>query len=143
VAAILSMSDRRARLAFVLAILGLPSMGVTVPAAVWLGVGSLRQRRLSSGGEPALGLIALVVAGLGVMVINAVVPRLFEAVGAQRTWMGMGLAVALSVAALVFSGSVLRVHPERWGAVLAARAGLIASTAGGAALFGRTLAVIG
>ena len=63
-ATVMPISDRRARLAFILAVLGVPSLGITVPAAIWLGVGAVRGRRLSSGAEPAMGFIALVIAGL-------------------------------------------------------------------------------
>ena len=141
-AAILPLSDRRARLAFVLAVLGLPSMAVTVPAAVWLGVGAVRQERLSSGGEPALGFIALVLAALDVLTINPVVVRIFQIVDPQHAWAGLGTGIALAVGVIAFTASVLRIHPERWGAVFAARAGLIAATAGGAVLFVRILTLI-
>ena len=52
-ATVMPISDRRARLAFILAVLGVPSLGITIPAAIWLGVGAVRGRRLSSGAEPA------------------------------------------------------------------------------------------
>jgi hypothetical protein len=142
-AAILPLSDRRARLAFVLAVLGLPSMGVTVPAAVWLGVGAVRQERLSSGGEPALGFIALVLAALDVLTINPVVVRIFALVEPEHAWAGLGTAIALAVGVIAFTVAILRIHPERWGAVFAARAGLIAATTGGALLFVRILTLIG
>ncbi len=142
-AAITPISDRRARLAFVLAILSLPSMGVTVPAAVWFGVGSVRQRRLSSGGEPALGFIALVLAALAVLTLNPLIPRLFDIVGSAQVWTGIALGLTLAIAVLVSAASALRIHPERWGAVFVARAGLVAAMAGGSALFARSLALIG
>lgn len=142
-AAILPLSDRRARLAFVLAVLGLPSMGVTVPAAVWLGVGAVRQERLSSGGEPALGFLALVLASLDVITINPVVVRIFELIEPQHALVGIGTGIGLAVGVIAFTAATLRIHPERWAAVLAARAGLIAATAGGAVLFVRILALIG
>lgn len=136
------LSDRRARFAFVLAMLGLPSMGVTVPAAVWLGVGAVRQERLASGGEPALGFIALVVAGLDILTIDPVIVRIFDIVGAQQVWTGIASGLALAIGVIAFSASTLRTHPERWGAVLAARTGLVASTIGGAVLFLRILALV-
>lgn len=141
-AAILPISDRRARMAFVLAVLGLPSMGVTVPAAVWLGVAAVRQERLSSGGEPALGFIALVLAVLDVLTINPVVVRLFQLVDPPLAWSGLGIGLALAVGVLAFTAATLRIHPERWAAVFAARAGLIAATTGGAVLFVRILTMI-
>jgi hypothetical protein len=142
VAAIIPLSDRRARFAFVLAVLGLPSMGVTVPAAVWLGVGAVRQERLASGGEPALGFIALVVAALDILTINPVIVRIFDIVGAQQAWTGIASGLALAIGVIVCSASTLRTHPERWGVVLAARTGLIAATIGGAALFLRILTLV-
>jgi hypothetical protein len=136
------ISDRRARLAFILAVLGLPSLGITVPAAIWLGVASIRQRRLSSGGEPALGFLALVIAGLDVMTLNSVILRSYAALGPLRVWTGIGWGLALAAAAAVCTASTLRIHPERWGALLLVRAGLIGAMAGGTALFVQLIAVI-
>jgi hypothetical protein len=143
VTAIVPISDRRARLAFLLAILGLPSMGVTLPAAVWFGVGSVRQRRLSSGGEPALGFLSIVIAGLAMLAIGPATQRLVDVVGPRSAWSGAAAVLALAASVLVLASFALRIHPERWAAVLAARAGLVTATAGGAALFARTVAVIG
>jgi hypothetical protein len=141
-ATVIPISDRRARLAFLLAALGIPSFGITVPAAIWLGVSSVRQRRLSSGGEPALGFIALVLAGLDVMMLNSVLLRSFDIIGTQRVLIGSGWALALATAAAICTASTLRIHPERWGALLVARAGLIGAMAGGTALLVRLIAVI-
>ncbi|MDQ4109159.1 MAG: hypothetical protein M3138_10195, partial [Actinomycetota bacterium] len=77
-ATVSSISDRRARLVLILAVLGVPSLGITVPAALWLGVRAVRQQRLSSGGEPAMGFVALVVAGLDVMTLNSVLLKAFD-----------------------------------------------------------------
>ena len=142
VATVIPISDRRARLAFFLAALGIPSFGITVPAAVWLGVSSVRQRRLSSGAEPALGFMALVIAGLDVMTLNSVVLRSFDILGPERLWIGVGWALALATAAAICTASTLRIHPERWGALLVARAGLVGAMAGGTALFVQLIAVI-
>jgi hypothetical protein len=135
VATVIAWSDRRARLALILAALGVPSFGVTLPAAVWLGTGSVRQQRLSSGGEPAMGFIALVFAGLGVMMLNAVLQKTFLELGAERTWMGIASVAALAVLAFVCAASILRTHPERRAALNTVRAGLAGAAAGGAALF--------
>jgi hypothetical protein len=142
VATVIPITDRRARLAFFLAALGIPSFGITVPAAVWLGVSSVRQRRLSSGAEPALGFMALVIAGLDVMTLNSVLLRSFDILGPERLWIGVGWALALATAAAICTASTLRIHPERWGALLVARAGLIGAMAGGTALFVQLIAVI-
>jgi hypothetical protein len=141
-ATVMPISDRRARLAFVLAVLGVPSLGITVPAAIWLGVGAVRGRRLSSGGEPAMGFIALVIAGLDVMMLNAVLLKTFEILDPLRLWTGIGWGVALAVVACICTASTLRIHPERWGALLVARAGLIGTMAGGTALFVQLIAAI-
>jgi hypothetical protein len=142
VATVIPISDRRARLALILAVLGVPSLGITVPAAVWLGVGAVRQRRLSSGGEPAMGFIALVVAGLDVMTLNSVLLKTFDIIDPRQAWTGIGLGVALAMAVALCTASALRIHPERWGALLVARAGLIGAMMGGTALFVRLIAVI-
>jgi hypothetical protein len=142
VATVIPISDRRARLALILAVLGVPSLGITVPAALWLGVGAVRQRRLSSGAEPALGFIALVIAGLDIMTLNSVLMKTFDIVDPQRVWTGIGWGVVLATAAAIFTASTLRIHPERWGALLFARAGLVGAMAGGTALFARLIAVI-
>ena len=142
VATVIPISDRRARLALILAMLGVPSLGITVPAAVWLGVGSVRLQRLSSGGEPAMGFIALVLAGLDAMTLNSVLMKTFDIVDPQRVWIGIAWGVLLATAAVIFTASTLRIHPERWGALLFARAGLIGAMAGGTALFVQLIAVI-
>jgi hypothetical protein len=142
VATVFPISDRRARLALILAALGVPSLGITVPAAIWLGVGAVRQQRLSSGGEPAMGFIALVVAGLDVMTLNSVLMKTFHIVDPQQVWTGIGWGVALATAVAICTASTLRIHPERWGALLVARAGLIGAMAGGTALFVRLITVI-
>lgn len=136
------MSDRRARLAFILAVVGVPSFGITVPAAIWLGVGAVRGRRLSSGGEPAMGFIALVIAGLDVMMLNPVLLKTFEVLDPVQVWTGIGWGVVLATAAAICTASTLRIHPERWGALLVARAGLVGAMAGGTALFGQLIAVL-
>ena len=141
-ATFIPISDRRARLALILAVLGVPSLGITVPAAVWLGVGAVRQQRLSSGGEPAMGFIALVLAGLDVMTLNSVLMKTFAVVDPQRVWTGIGWGVALAAAVGICTASTLRIHPERWGALLFARAGLVGAMAGGTTLFVRLIAVI-
>jgi hypothetical protein len=142
VATVIPISDRRARLALILAILGIPSLGVTVPAAIWLGAGAVRQQRLSSGGEPAMGFIALVVAGLDVMTLNSVLLKTFEVVDRQLVWSGIGWGLALATATAICTAATLRIHPERWGALLFARAGLIGAMVGGTALFVQLIAVI-
>ncbi len=141
-ATVMPMSDRRARLAFILAVLGVPSFGVTLPAAIWLGVGAVRGRRLSSGGEPAIGFIALVIAGLDVMMLNPVLLKTFEILDPVGVWTGIGLGVGLAAATAICTASTLRIHPERWGALLVARAGLVGAMAGGTALFVRLIAVL-
>jgi hypothetical protein len=142
VATVIPISDRRARLALILAVLGVPSLGTTVPAAIWLGVGAVRQRRLSSGGEPAMGFIALVVAGLDLMTLNSVLLKTFGIIDPRQAWIGIGWGLALAAAAAVCTASTLRIHPERWGALLAARTGLIGAMVGGTALFVRLITVI-
>ena len=141
-ATVIPISDRRARLALILSVFGVPSLGVTVPAAIWLGAGAVRQERLSSGGEPAMGFIALVIAGLDVMTLNSVLLKTFQVVDRQLVWSGICWALALATATAIFTSAVLRVHPERWGALLFARAGLIGAMVGGTALFMQLVAVI-
>ena len=141
-ATVIPISDRRARLALILAVLGIPSLGVTVPAAIWFGVGAVRQQRLSSGGEPAMGFIALVIAGLDIMTLNSVLLKTFDIIDPQLAWSGIGWGLALATAAAVCTAAILRIHPERWGALLFARAGLIGAMVGGTALFVQLIAVI-
>jgi hypothetical protein len=142
VATVIPISDRRARLALILAVLGIPSLGVTVPAAIWFGTGAVRQQRLSSGGEPAMGFIALVIAGLDVMTLNSVLLKTFDIIDPQLAWSGIGWGLALATAVAVCTAAILRIHPERWGALLFARAGLIGAMVGGTALFVQLIAVI-
>lgn len=140
--AILPISDRRARLALILALLGVPSVGVTLPAAVWLGLGALRQRRLASGAEPVMGFLALVISALDLLFIDQGVRRLFEAIPSGAAWSGIAWGAALAGATVALVASALRIHPERSGALLATRAGLVASLGGATAMAVRLLAVI-
>jgi putative effector of murein hydrolase len=123
-------------------VLGVPSLGITVPSAIWLGVRAVRQRRLASGGEPAMGFIALVIAGLDILTLNPVLLKSFDIVDPQLAWTGIGWGVALATAVGICTASTLRIHPERWGALLVARAGLIGAMVGGTALFVQLIAVI-
>ena len=142
VATVMPISDRRARLALILAVLGVPSLGITVPSAIWLGFRAVRQQRLSSGGEPAMGFIALVIAGLDILTLNSVLLKTFDIIGPRLAWTGIGWGVALATAVAICTASTLRIHPERWGALLIARAGLIGAMIGGTALFVQLIAVI-
>jgi hypothetical protein len=139
---IVPISDRRARLALILALLGVSSIGVTLPAALWLGVGAVRQRRLASGAEPVMGFLALVIGGIDLLFVDLALRRLFEVIPPETAWAGVGVGVVLAAAVVVLVASSLRIHPERTGAVLAARAGLLASFGGGTAMFVRLLGVI-
>jgi hypothetical protein len=139
---IVPISDRRARLALILALLGLPSIGVTLPAAVWLGVGAVRQRTLVSGAEPVMGFLALVIAGIDLLFIDQGLRRLFAVIPQETVLAWIGVGVVLAAAVLVFVATSLRLHPERSGAVFAARAGLVASLGGGTAMLVRLLGVI-
>lgn len=140
--AIIPISDRRARLALILALLGVPSIGITLPAAVWLGLGALRQPRLASGGEPAMGFLALVVTGIDLLFVHQALLRLFEAIRPEAAWTAVGWGAVLCAVVVVLVGSSLRIHPERVGALVATRAALVASLAGGVAMFVRLLTVI-
>jgi hypothetical protein len=139
---IVPISDRRARLALILALLGVPSIGVTLPAAVWLGVGAVRQRTLASGAEPVTGFLALVIAGIDLLFIDQGLRRVFAVTTEETIWAGIGLGLVLAASVLVLVTTSLRLHPERSGAVLATRAGLVASLGGGTAMFVRLLGVI-
>lgn len=139
---ILPISDRRARLALILALLGVPSVGVTLPAAVWLGLGALRTRRLASGAEPAMGFLALVISGMGALFVEQGLLRLFQVGASDVAWAGVAWGIALAAAVVVLVASSLRIHPERYGAQLATRAGLVASLGGGTAMLVQLLAVI-
>jgi hypothetical protein len=141
VATVIPISDRRARLAFILSLLGMPSLGITIPAAIWLGVGSLRQRRLSSGAEPALGFMALAISGFSLFTLNSVLLRSYADLGAVRLWTGIAWVLVLATVAAICTASTLRIHPERWGALLVARAGLVGAMVGGTALLAQMLAV--
>jgi hypothetical protein len=143
VATVIPISDRRARLAVFLAVLGVPSLGITVPSAIWLGVGAVRQQRLSSGAEPAMGFIALVVAGLDILMLNSVLLKTFDIIDPRLAWAGIGWGLGLATAVAICTASTLRIHPERWGALLMARAGMIGAMVGGTALFVQLVAVIG
>jgi hypothetical protein len=136
------ITDRRARLALILALLGFPSMGVTLPAAVWLGLEAVRQRRLASGAEPVTGFLALVIAGIDLLFIDQSLRRLFRVIPSDLAWTWVGPGLVLAALIVVLVASSLRIHPERSGTLLAARAGLVASLGGGTAMFVRVFGVI-
>jgi hypothetical protein len=141
-AAILPISDRRARLSLILALLGFPSLGVTLPAAAWLGVGAVRQQRLSGWGEPAMGFLALVVTGLDLLFVQQVFAQLSAEAGPATAWAAAAWAAVLAMAVGIAAVSLLRIHPERRGVALTVRSAVAASAAGGTALFARLVAVI-
>jgi hypothetical protein len=89
-----------------------------------------------------MGFIALVIAGLDVMTLNSVLLKTFDIIDPQLAWSGIGWGLALATAAAVCTAAILRIHPERWGALLFARAGLIGAMVGGTALFVQLIAVI-
>jgi hypothetical protein len=89
-----------------------------------------------------MGFIALVIAGLDVMTLNSVLLKTFDILDPQQVWTGIGWGLALTTAVALCTASTLRIHPERWGALLVARAGLIGAMVGGTALFVRLIAVI-
>jgi hypothetical protein len=89
-----------------------------------------------------MGFIALVLAGLDVMTLNSVFLRTWEILDPQLVWSWIGWGLALATATVIFTSATLRIHPERWGALLFARAGLIGALVGGTALFVQLLAVI-
>jgi hypothetical protein len=142
VATVIAWSDRRARLALILAMLCVPSLAVTAPAAIWLGVGAVRGHRLSSGAEPALGFLAIALAAFGALTVNSVLLRTFDRLDPIQAMTGLAWAVALAAAVAVCTSLSLRIHPERRGALLVARAGLVGAIAGGAALLVQLLAAI-
>lgn len=89
-----------------------------------------------------MGFIALVIAGLDVMTLNSVLLKTFEVVDRQLVWSGIGWGMAFATSAAISTAAILRIHPERWGALLFARAGLIAAMVGGTALFVQLISVI-
>jgi hypothetical protein len=142
VATAIPWSDRRARLALILAMLCVPSMAVTAPAAIWLGVGAVRRQRVSSGAEPAIGFLAVALAAFGAFTVNSVMLRTFGQLDPIRAMTGLAWAVALAAVVWFCTALSLRIHPERRAARFAARTGLVGAIAGGAALFVQLLGAI-
>jgi hypothetical protein len=143
VSAIIPLSDRRARLALILALLGIPSMGITLPAAAWLGWGAVRQQRLSSGAEPAMGFLALVVSGIDLLFVHQAAQRFADALGPAGSFVAITWAAGLAAGLLLLSVASLRIHPERRAVVLAVRAAMTASIAAGSALLVQLIAAVG
>jgi hypothetical protein len=86
--------------------------------------------------------MALVISGFGLFTLNSVLLRSYEILGPIRMWTGIAWGVALATAAAICTASTLRIHPERWGALLVARTGLVAAMAGGTTLLVQLIAVI-
>ena len=131
VATVIPISDRRARLAFILVAARVPSLGITIPAAIWLGVGLGRGSSGSrAAAEPAMGFIALVDRGARRDDAELRPPEDRSTISIRVcVWTGIAWGVALATVAAICTASILRIHPERWGALLVARAGLIGAMA--------------
>jgi hypothetical protein len=141
--AIIPLSDRRARLALILAILGVPSMGVTLPAASWLGWGAVRQQHLSSGAEPAMGFLALTLSGIDLLFVHQAAERFAEALGPPGSFVAATGAAGLAAGLVLLAVASLRIHPERRAVVLAVRAAMTASVAAGVALLVQLIVAVG
>jgi len=89
-----------------------------------------------------MGFIALVIAGLDILTLNSVLLKTFDIIDPRLAWTGIGWGIALATAVAICTTSTLRIHPERWGALLVARAGLVAAMVGGTALFVQLIAII-
>jgi len=89
-----------------------------------------------------MGFIALVIAGLDILTLNSVLLKTIDIVDPQLAWTGIGWGVALATAVAFCTASTLRIHPERWGALLVARVGLTGAMVGGTALFVQLISVI-
>ena len=89
-----------------------------------------------------MGFMALVIAGLDILTLNSVLLKTLHIIDPRLAWTGIGWGVALATAVAICTASTLRIHPERWGALLVARAGLVGAMVGGSALFVQLIAVI-
>ena len=89
-----------------------------------------------------MGFIALALAGLDILTLNSVLMKTFDSIDPRLAWTGIGWGVGLATAVMICTASVLRIHPEREGALLVAKAGLIGAMVGGTALFVQLIAVI-
>ena len=114
-ATVIPWSDRRARLALILAMLCVPSMAVTAPAAIWLGLGAVRGQRVSSGAEPAIGFLAVALAAFGAFTINSVVLRTFGQLDPIQAMTGLAWAVTLAAVVSFCAARSLRyrLHSSR------------------------------
>ena len=75
--------------------------------------------------------------------LNSVLLRSLEILGPIRAVDRRSRGrLVLATAAAICTASTLRIHPERWGALLVARAGLVGAMAGGTALLVQLIAVI-
>jgi hypothetical protein len=129
------LADREAMLALALAGLGFVSMEATLPAAGVLGVRAIRSKRAGDGCEPVIGILVLGVAWLsfllGYPTLRSVAITAWHADDVLRIIGFLAGWIVLAFGAFVLATFLLHVHPERWVARAAARAGIVAiATAG-------------
>jgi hypothetical protein len=123
------LADREARLALGLAGVGFVCFGATLPAAGVLGVRAIRSKRIGDGSDPAVGVLVLGISWISFMLAFPIVRSIastasladdhLRIVGFVSGW------IALAWGAMLLANVLLRIHPERYVAIAAARSGII------------------
>lgn len=129
------LADRQARLALGLAGLGFLCFGATLPAAGLLAIRAIRSKRTGDGSDPAIGVLVLGVSWISFMLAVPIVRSIaITASHAHDDLRFMGFVagwLALATGAIVLADAVVTIHPERYVASAAARAGIVAIAAAG------------
>jgi hypothetical protein len=129
------LADRQALLALGLAGMGFMCFGATLPAAGMLAVRAIRSKRTGDGSDPAIGVLVLGVSWISFMLALPIMRSLaLTASGAHDDLRIMGFVggwFLLAWGAVVLANVLATIHPERYVAAAAARAGVVTIAAAG------------
>ena len=129
------LADREALLALALAGLGFLCFGATLPAAGVLGYRAIRSKRPGDGSDLAVGILVLVISWISFMfafpIMQSIVMTASNADDDIRIIGFVGGWIGLAAGAMLLANALLRLHPERYVAGAAARAGIVMIAAAG------------
>ncbi len=115
--------------------MGFMCFGATLPAAGMLGIRSIRSRRVGDGSDLAVGVLVLGVSWISFMFVLPIVRSIALTASAAHDDLRIIAFVlgwvALATIATSLANRLLTIHPERYVASAAARAGIVMIAAAG------------